>query len=356
MNRWLVVGVILVVVIIGAISYYFLVLNNPSTTSRAVTSTTSTGQTSTTGKQISGNILLYVADAYTAEANDFAKAFQQATGVQVAIKSAGSLTLARQISQGNPVSVFMPVAIDAVRPSFMGNRSPGWAIAIGADQLVLAYSNLTLQSQGAKEALNYANKGDWYNFFLKITDGSVKVGIADPTQDPAGFRGWLVLQLAGYVYANGDLNFFVNRIIQNKGNISAAHAADLVAPLVAGNIQFLFIYRSAAIAKNLSYVQLPPQINLGDPNYSDIYQKASINVSGTIIRGAPIYWYITIPKDPVNPDAAIQFVIFVIKNNNILSKYGITPLKPCFLYNSTRVPSDIEALIYQNYLIIKGTL
>ncbi|MEM0374281.1 MAG: extracellular solute-binding protein, partial [Sulfolobales archaeon] len=337
-------------IVIISIIYYFFFQSGQSSFTQSTTTITNTGSTS------GGIIQLYVADAYTAEAQDFANNFAKSTGIQVAIKSAGSLTLARQIAQGSPVSVFMPVAIDAVRPSFLGNRSPGWAIAIGADQLVLAYSNLTLQNQNAKVALSYANKSDWYNFFLKITDGSLKIGIADPTQDPAGFRGWLVLQLAGYVYANGDLKYFVDRIIANKGNISAAHAADLVAPLVAGNIQFLFIYRSAAIAKGLYYVQLPPQINLGDPNYTTIYQKASLNISGTIIRGAPIYLYITIPKDPVNPDAAVQFLIFVIKNNNILSKYGITPLKPAYLYNSTQVPKYLLDLISQNYLIIKGSL
>lgn len=345
MSRNLVITILIIVIIlIGLISAYFLTQQSTSGSSSITTT-------------LSGPLLIWVADAYTAEAQDLGNAFKNLTGVNFAIKSAGSLTLARQIAQGGQVSVFMPVALEAASKDFLRDRYSGWVIAIAADQIVLAYSNSTLNNPFSRYLISLAQKGDWYDFFYYLTNGSVKVGIADPTQDPAGFRGVLSLELAGIVFANNNSQFFLNRIVQNNGNVSAAHAADLVNPLVAGQIQFLYIYKSAAIAKGLNYIQLPPQINLGDPKYADLYKQAYVKLPERVIYGAPIYWYITIPKNATNYETAIQFLIFVVKNGGkYLIKYGLTPLSPSFLYNSTQVPIEIQQLISQGYLVMKGSV
>ena len=39
---------------------------------------------------------------------------------------------------------------------------------------------------------------DWSSFFASLTSGNTKLGISSPLSDPAGLRGWLVLEAAGF--------------------------------------------------------------------------------------------------------------------------------------------------------------
>ena len=273
-------------------------------------------------------------------------------------KAAGSLELAQEIADGNPVSVFLSVSKSAMESQYLGNESAGWAIAFAHDQMALAYSNASLQSSSAgtsilaeyNSAVMANTTQGWYNFFYNVTSGNVKVGIANPNADPAGYRAWIVLEAAGQTYANNS-SFFANRLLANQGNTTAASAADLVSPLETGQIQFLFIYRSAAIAHNLNYLQLPDQINLGSYHYSHYYSQFTYTLAKGVEKGSVIALWITVPVDSTDPADSIQFVVFVVKNSpTLLAPYGLVPLTPARLYNSTTVPAPIQALVSQGYL------
>jgi molybdate/tungstate transport system substrate-binding protein len=101
---------------------------------------------------------------------------------------------------------------------------------------------------------------------------------------------------------------------------------------------------------------LPPQINLGEQKYSQFYSMFSINLEKGPIFGSPIYLSISVPKDAVNINAAFKFVEFVIENNTLLRKYGLKPLVPLLLFNSTAVPNEILNLIKSNKVIVAGSL
>jgi molybdate/tungstate transport system substrate-binding protein len=312
----------------------------------------------------SSPLILYSADAYVLESTTLENAFTNSTGITMAPpKSAGSLLLARQISEGNPVSVFISVSRSAVEPSHLGNESSGWAIAFASDQMALAYSNVTLQNPAANATVAAYNSAiasnttkAWNNFFSVVSSGSVKVGFGNPNADPAGYRGWIVLEAAGQAYANNS-SFFGNRMISNDGNVTAASAADLVGPLQTGQIQFLFIYKSAAIAHKLNYLQLPDQVNLGSPKYSQFYSKFSYELTSGVETGGVITLWITVPADSTDTTDSLQFVVFVVKNSpTMLSQFGLNPLTPARLYNSTTVPQPLQELVTQGYLQPSGTL
>ena len=348
----LVIGVIALIVIIalaGGIYYYVSFLN-----------TTNVGSSSTHSP-----LILYSADAYVAEATALENGFQTSSRVQmVPPKSAGSLTLGQEIAQGNPVSVFLSVAKSAVSSSVLGSTFSGWAIAFEADQMAITYSNATTQnSAGASVVDSYQTAQSanttraWFDFFSNVTSGSVKVGISDPNADPAGFRAWLVLEAAGYLYGNNNTSYFVNRMLSNHGNITAGSAADLVAPLEEGNIQFLFIYKSAGIAEKLNVVQLPAQVSLGSPAYSSLYSQFSYSTSSGAQKGGLIALFITVPKDTTDFTDSVSFVAFVVKNAaSLLSQYGLQSISPAQLYNDSAVPQPIKQLITQGYLSEGGTL
>jgi len=308
-------------------------------------------------------LIVYSADAYTAETSAFESAFTNTTGIQAAPpKSGGSLTLAQEIAQGNPASVFVSVSKTAVQSSTLRAAFPGWAIGFAGDQMTLALSNLT-NSAASKvvsafnQALNGNSSRAWYNFYSNLTSGTVKVGISNPNSDPAGFRAWIVLEAAGQIYAN-DSTFFVNRLISDSGNVTAESAADLVAPLETGQIQFLFTYRSEAMAQKLGTLQLPPVVNLGDPSYNSFYSRFSYRISSGVQVGGAIILYVTVPKNAASYSNSLQFVAYMIHNyQTILKPFGLTPIVPAKLYNDTSsIPSQVQQLLAQGLLAYGGTL
>ena len=353
-NLRLFAAVAIIIVVIGGsvIAYHYYPSNANSTGSNSSTT------------MPSSPLILYSADAYVAESTTLENAFTKNTGIMMTPpKSAGSLLLAQQISQGNPVSVFISVARPAVQPLYLGNESSGWAIAFASDQMALAYSNASLQNSAVNSILTAYNSAvasntpeAWYTFFSIISSGSVKIGISNPNADPAGYRAWIVLEAASQAYANNS-TFFGNRITSNNGNITAASAADLVGPLETGQIQFLFIYKSAAIAHKLNYLQLPDEVNLGNPKFSEFYSKFSYKLSKGVQTGALIALYVTVPADSTDTADSLQFVVFVVKNSpTLLSPFGLVPMTPTRLYNSTTVPEPLQELVTQGYLQPSGTL
>lgn len=158
MNKGLVIGiVVLVIIVVGVLAYVEIGMPKHVTTPTTNTSTTSTTTTSTKTP-----LYIWVADAYTAEAQFLGSSFQNATGITVPTpKGGGSFGLAREIASEGPnaqVSVFLPVALSAASPSYLGNYSSGWAIAFVADQLTIAYTNTSINNPYAQQALNYARR------------------------------------------------------------------------------------------------------------------------------------------------------------------------------------------------------
>ena len=182
-NLSLVAAVVIIVIVICAsgLAHYYYSSNSTSTSP-----TSSTMMSSTT--MPSSPLILYSADAYVAESTTLESAFTNSSGIMMTPpKSAGSLLLARQISQGNPVSVFISVSRPAVQPLYLGNESSGWAIAFATDQMALAYSNVSLQNAAANSVLSAYNSAvasnttaGWNNFFSMLSSGSVKVGFGSP--------------------------------------------------------------------------------------------------------------------------------------------------------------------------------
>ena len=298
-------------------------------------------------------VITYAADAYVGETNYLLQGFHNSTGIGVAqAKGGGSYTDAREIAQGAPANVFVSVALNAYDSGYLGNRYSGWAVAFASDQLVLAYSNAThphtVNSIVDQINLGLESNNSTYfsSAFVNLTSGNVKVGISDPNSDPAGLRGWISLEIAGYLYGGKDQQYFINRIDTKGGNVSGPNAAELVAPLTSGNIQFLFIYKSAAIAHGLSYVPLPDAMNFGNASLSGFYSGFSLNTTAGVVSGSSIFLFVSaLAGNGLLSNSSLRFVQYVILNNNNLSKFGMTPLSTCLLFNDTSPPNPILNMI-----------
>jgi len=305
-------------------------------------------------------LISFSADAYTVEATSLLTNFSQSTGIPVApVKSGGSFADAGQIAAGAPDDVFISVALSATDPGYLKNESSNWAIGFASDQMALAYSNTTTAAKVVSlgQAASASNStSDWNSFFTSLTNGSVKVGIADPVADPAGLRGWLVLEAAGFLYRGGNQSAYKEPLLRATSNVTGTHAAALVAPLEAGQIQFLFIYKSAAIADHLGYIALDRHINLGDPSLGAFYFNFRYTDSAGTTSGSPIILCITVPLSSASTTEALQFVQYVVKNAGTLSSYGLQPFTPAKLYSNTTPPAAVNAMLTEGLLTQAGSL
>ena len=178
----------------------------------------------------------------------------------------------------------------------------------------IAYTAATSQSAAGQVLAAYNTAastnttGAWYNFFNNLTSGAVKVGISNPNADPAGYRGWLSLELAGIAYDGGVANeqYFVNRMLSNQGNITGTSAAALVPALITGQIQFLFVYKSYISSEGLSLIQLGNGVNLGLAAYNTFYGQATYATTAGVQKASAIVLWITVPKDSTDPADSVS--------------------------------------------------
>lgn len=337
-------------------------------TSISIASSTLTTVSTATTSVVMGPIITYSADAYATETTALLTGFTKSTGIPVApVISGGSGADASAIEAGAPADVFVSSKLSATSPSGLGNLSAKWAIGFASDQVVVAYSNATLTNSAASTIVTQGQTAqtsnatsDWNAFYTALTSGSTKVGIANPVADPGGLRGWLALEIAGYLYSNGNENAYVTPLLKSGSNVTAASAADLVAPLQAGQIQFLFTYKSAALTAGLAFITLDSHVNLSSPSLAYFYSKFSYTDSAGKSTAAPIVIVVTVPLSSINTSEALEFVQYLVQNSKSLASYGLVIPTTDLLYSSVTAPQTlppvIQAMLSQGLLVQAGPI
>lgn len=363
----LVAALVIVVIILAASVGYFAIYGK-SVTSVTTTPTMVNSTVTSTSKSIIANpLLLYSADSQVNESTAFEAGFTAQTGIPMAAPVvAGSGTLASNIKAGDPVSIFLSVSRSSVGSSALGTEFPGWAIAFASDQVGIAYTSSSLQTTAGKAvlaayttAINANTTGAWFDFFNNLTSGSVKVGISNPNTDPAGYRGWMVLELAGIAFDGGAANeqYFVNRMLESHGNITGASAAALVPALLTGQIQFLFYYKSAITSAGLNMLQLSNGVNLAQSSYNSFYSQATYPTNNGLEKGSAMLIWLTVPKDSTDSTNSVSFVVYVVQNyQTVLKDFGLVSVLPAQLYNTTgyTVPAPLVSLLDSGTLVDEG--
>jgi len=190
------------------------------------------------------SLITFNADAYTAEVQALLNGSLTPPGFPSRPRTRRIVRAGKANRQREPGRRLHPVALSAAAPSNLGSLSPNWAIGFASDQMVIAYSNATRSTpmgRGVMSGFEGAAKSnatsDWSSAFASLASGMVKVGISDPNADPAGLRGWLVLEAAGSLYA-GSQSAYAAPLLHEKANVTGSAAANMVAPLQAGQFQF----------------------------------------------------------------------------------------------------------------------
>ncbi|MCX6028789.1 MAG: tungstate ABC transporter substrate-binding protein WtpA [Chloroflexi bacterium] len=254
----------------------------------------------------------------------------------------GSIQVIRHATElGEPIDVvatadasLIPMLMTGVNDPTTGRPYADWYIRFASNRLTLAYNR---DSKYAAEL----TADNWPDVLARP---DVKVGIADPRFDAAGYRAFMAVALAQerarcYTYF---ANLFKDQFIQpvtlflddNLATVtvpevletrSGAHVVlrgasiQLVALLETGDLDYAFEYESVIRQHGLQMLRLPDEENLGSAEHEADYGRVQVNLDfrrfATVkpkFRGERIGYGITIPASALHPAEASQFSAFLL--------------------------------------------
>ncbi len=260
--------------------------------------------------------------------------------VDIQVEGHGSIQAIRQVTDLNRGFDLVLVADQALIPDMMfGKKDSGEGryadsfVPFATNEIVIAYTD---KSRYADEI----SEDNWYQILARP---EVHIGFSNPMLDACGYRALMVTALAGEYY--GDDGLFDRMIgdhinpvptVERSGDGISIVLPELLLPegdkvsirsgsiyllalLDAGGIDYAFEYRSVARDHGLHWIDLPPEIDLSDPQFQDNYKKVRVNLGyqrfesiGNIRVGEPIIYAATIPNCAENPEQAAQFLDFMI--------------------------------------------
>ncbi len=253
--------------------------------------------------------------------------------VDVQREARGSVESIRRITDLGREADVLGSADYTLIEEMMFPEHASWYAAFAKNQMVVVYTD---KSRYAGEL----NKGNWYEI---LTREDVEVGHSDPNTDPCGYRTLLVWQLAEKHYGKPSLCEKLGGNAPEK-NIRPTET-DLMALLDAGELDYVFIYISIATQHGYRFIELPPEIDLGDVRYADFYRTVNVTLSdGVIQEGKPIVYGVTIPENPPNRELAVDFVEFLLsdKGQRIMEESGQLSLSPAITNDKSKVPEEIK--------------
>jgi molybdate/tungstate transport system substrate-binding protein len=248
-------------------------------------------------------------------------AFERETGTRTRQESAGSLELARRLTELGRIPDVLAVADRQVLTSLIIPGHASWYATFAGNAMVLIHSD---RSAGAAEI----GPANWWSILLRP---GVRTGRSDPSLDPNGYRTLMVTQLAERHYRQPGLAARLAAAMPAR--YVRPKEADLVALVQAGELDYAWSYRSIAATTGLRSVALPPEIDLSDPARAEDYGRAGLRVPGprlgadsVTITGEPIEYALTIPTRAANPTGGAAFVRFLYSpaGQAILARHGFT--------------------------------
>jgi len=203
----------------------------------------------------------------------------QALGLELRGRGQGALALAHLIVGGaiRP-DVFIAVTPGPMRLVLRAKQAArAWPIA--RTEMVLAYNP---QSRFAKALL----ASPWWQ--VLATPG-LRLGRSDPLTDPLGLNTLYVMDLAERFYDQPGLAKRILGSALNRRQIFAE--PELMARLQAGQLDAAFAYRTQPASFHLPFIELPPQINLGQASMESYYDQVSVSLAGKSSRPQPLVFY-----------------------------------------------------------------
>jgi len=261
--------------------------------------------------------------------------------IEIFREAAGSRICARKIAElDRPCDIIASadytVIDDLLRPEYAR-----WNIIFAGNEMVIAFPrDSSLAGQ--------INKNNWPDILL---DENVSFGRSDPNADPCGYRTVLTFKLAEKFYNRPGL---ARRLLRKDRRHVRPKEVDLLSLLEAGELDYIFTYRSLALQNSLEYVMLPDEINLSNSKFTEYYAAASIRLAGRTPgdfitkKGGPILYGVSIPTNAPNRELAICFAAFLLdpdKGGTILEANGQTVVVPARTSNFDELPEKLKRFV-----------
>ena len=306
-----------------------------------------------------GNLVVFHAGSLTKPMQTFAEMFEQKYGVKVYCEAAGSAATIRKVIDLHRKADVVASADYSLIPKMMYPEYANWTILFARNELVIVYTNKS----------RYANEISSSNWYKILERPDVRIGFSNPNDDPCGYRAQMVMELASlyyhqpiykklvednsnmkFVYENGTYVLKMPPTTQLKVNTSKikmrSMEMSLISLLQSGDVDYVFLYKSVAKQFGFRYLELPPQINLGDKKYESYYAKVEVVLAnGKAVRGKPIVYGLTIPKNAPHRELAVKFVETILKNPQVFKKLGQDPITPALVDNYNNLPDALKPLV-----------
>jgi len=271
-------------------------------------------------------VVVFCAGSLTKPFERLAHEFKAIYGVDVEIEASGSRVAAKKVSELGRRADVVALADWRLFPQLLYPKHCRWFAKFAANRLVLAYTD---KSYGA----NKINSQNWMEI---LKEERTRWGHSDPDADPCGYRALIALQLAEKFYRKPGL---YNLLLKHKGRVVRPKSVELVVLLQAGELDYAFEYSSVAVQHKLRFVELPAEINLGDPMKAQFYRQAKLRLSdGTEVTGAPIVYGVGVPRNAPHPELALKFVKLLLSETGqkILAECGQRSVEPQFEGNAPK--------------------
>lgn len=267
-------------------------------------------------------------------------AFAQATGYVYEGRGAGSTALANQIkSKLITPDVFISASKSAYKPlqGVANGDIVSWYITFAGNSMVIGYSPKS--QYAARFAAAASGATPWYQV---LETPGLRLGRTDPKLDPKGVNTLYTMQLAAAYYSQPGLERAVLGTDENASQIFPEE--ELVARLTSGQLDAGFFYLNEVKDAGLPSIALPRQIDLSDPSLASAYAAATYTTAtGTLQKGAPILFSVTIPSTVKDLPGAVAFVQYLLgaQGQALLASSGFLQTKITFTGDAAKVPAGL---------------
>jgi len=256
--------------------------------------------------------------------------------IKILLESAGSIVCARKITELKKPCDIIASADYFVISELLIPEYAEWSIRFATNEIVIAYHE---KSKYCSEI----NAENWIDILLK---DDVIYARSEPDYDPGGYRAVLSLMLAEMYYNREGLT---EKMVSKNKDFVRPKEVDLIALIESNVIDYMFQYKSVAIQHDLSYIELPNEINLSDPSKEEIYKSVSIDVIGRSpgttmkVTGDYINYSMAVLDKAPEKDEAIDFMCYMLSEEgiNVFRRNGQNPIVPFSTQQFDKIPSKL---------------